>query len=205
MALQSKLDTEVFCMSEADYLSSELNSEVKHEYINGRVCAMAGASHNHSRIAGNIFGEFRNYLKGKPCEAFMADTKVKAGQNYFYPDVMVDCNALSGTNYYTETPMIVVEVLSKSTKKQDLTTKLVQYLNVPSLQEYVLIEQDSVAVQILRKRNHWQSEYYFLGDVVTFEAIGLTLSVEDIYGRVDNSEMNEFRQMQLASENSNIL
>ncbi|WP_394753719.1 Uma2 family endonuclease [Crenothrix sp.] len=196
MALHTKLDTESVYMSETDYLTSELSSEVKREYIDGRVYAMGGASNNHSRISANVLRDFGNHLKGKPCEAFAADTKVKAGQNYFYPDVVVDCSQPSGDDYFTKAPVIIVEVLSKSTKKHDLTTKLVQYINLPSLQEYVLIEQDCVEVQILRRRNHWQSEYYFLGDSVTFDPIGLTLSVEAIYDRVDNSDMNEYRQPQ---------
>jgi Uma2 family endonuclease len=197
MALHTKPDTESGYMTETDYLSSELNSEVKREYIDGHIYAMGGASNNHSRITGNVFGEFRNHLKGKPCEAFAADTKVKAGQNYFYPDVVVDCSQPSGDDYFSKAPVIIVEVLSKSTKKHDLTTKLIQYINLPSLQEYVLIEQESASVQILRRRNHWQSEYYFLGDVVTFDPIELKLSVEAIYDRVDNGDMNEFRQAQL--------
>ncbi len=75
----------------------------------------------------------------------------------------------------------------------DTTTKLIRYVNLPSLQEYVLIEQDIVSVQVLRRNNAWKSEYFYLGDSVTFESIGLILSVEEIYDRVDNQEMNELR------------
>ncbi len=197
MARQFEFNSENTYMTEAEYLASEPNAEVKREYIDGRVYAMAVASNNHSRITGNVLREVGNHLKGKPCEAFASDTKVKSGQNYFYPDVIVDCSQPSGVDTYTESPLLIIEVLSKSTKKRDLTTKLIQYLNLPTLQEYVLIEQDVVTVQLLRRRNHWQSEYYFLGDLVTFEAIALTLSVEDIYDRVDNSDMHEFRQAQM--------
>jgi hypothetical protein len=72
--------------------------------------------------------------------------------------------------------------------------------DLPSLQEYVLIEQDIVTVQVLRRSNHWQSEYFFLGDSVTFESIGYTLAVDVIYDRVDNRDMNEFRQQLLLPE-----
>ena len=88
---------------------------------------------------------------------------------------------------------MIVEVLSKSTRRLDLTTKLIQYLNIPSLEEYVLIEQDSACVQLLRRSNHWRPEFFFLGDSVTFSAIDLTLGVVAIYDRVDNDELNEFR------------
>jgi Uma2 family endonuclease len=100
---------------------------------------------------------------------------------------------MSGDDYFSTSPKIIVEVLSRSTRKTDTTTKLVRYINLPSLLEYVLIEPDMVSVQVLRKSNHWRSEYFFLDDLVNFESIGLTLSVEEIYDRVDNADMNEFR------------
>ncbi len=181
-------------VTEEEYLQSELTSEVKREYINGQIYVMAGAKHNHNFISMNIAREFSNHLRGTPCATFIADTKVRLGKDYVYPDVLVDCSKMSGDDYFSAAPLIIVEVLSKSTRMRDTTTKLIQYLNLPSLKEYVLIEQDFVSVQVLRKSNHWQSEYFYLGDSVTFESIGLSLAVEDIYDRVDNADMNEFRQ-----------
>lgn len=192
MALQPKSGST--CLTEAEYLSTELTSEVKREYLDGYVYAMAGASEDHGRIAGNIFGEFRAHLKGTLCEAFIADMKVRLGKDYVYPDVIVDCRETAADKYLAEAPLIIVEVLSTSTRKLDLTTKLLRYINLPSLQEYVLIEQDFISVQVLRKSKQWLPSYYFLGDSVTFEAIGLTLSVEEIYDRVENAEMAAFRQ-----------
>jgi Uma2 family endonuclease len=78
-------------ISEADYLQGELLAETKHEYLDGDVYAMAGASENHNLLALNMAGELRNKLKGTPCRTFMADMKVKARQAFFYPDVMVVC------------------------------------------------------------------------------------------------------------------
>ena len=180
-------------MTEAEYLEAELASEVKHEFINGEAYAMAGAGSNHNRIALNIAGEFRNHLKGTPCETFMADMKVRLGQDYVYPNVLVDCHPEKTDNLFVDSPVIIVEVLSKSTRKTDTTLKLIRYINLPSLQEYVLIEQDIVSVQVLRKSNDWKTEYYYLGDTVTFSSIGLKLAVEEIYDRVENGEMIEFR------------
>jgi len=204
MALQPKSESEGICMTEEEYLASEPYSEVRREYIDGRAYAMAGASVNHALITGNIFGEFRNHLKGKPCETFMSDIKVplkvSLGKNYVYPDVLVDCSKIEGKGYFSNSATIIVEVLSKSTRKRDLTTKLLRYINLPSLQEYVLIEQDFVQVQVLRKRTDWKYEFYFLGDSITFESIDLTLTVEEIYDRVDNDDMNEFRQHMLLSQ-----
>ncbi|MDO9047989.1 MAG: Uma2 family endonuclease [Methylobacter sp.] len=187
-------ESESVFMTEEEYLRSELTSEVKREYIDGQVYAMAGAKHNHNFISMNIAREYSNHLKGTPCAVFMADTKVRLGKDYVYPDVLVDCSKMSGDDYFSTSPVIIVEVLSKSTRMRDTTTKLIQYINLPSLKEYVLIEQEFVSVQVLRKSKHWQPEYFYLGDRVTFESIGLTLAVEEIYDRVDNADMNEFRQ-----------
>jgi len=191
MAVEQK--HEGIYLSEAEYLASEPASQVKREYIDGQVYAMAGAGYNHNCISANMLGEFRSHLKGTPCATFMADIKVRLGKDYVYPDVLVDCSKMAGDDYFSTSPVIIVEVLSRTTRKTDTTTKLIRYINLPSLQEYVLIEPDFVSVQVLRKSKNWMPEYFFLGDDVTFEAIGLTLAVEDIYDRVDNADMNEFR------------
>lgn len=186
-------------ITEEDYLQSESFSPVKREYIDGLVYAMTGASHNHSFISGNIFRKFGNHLEGSPCATFMSDTRVRMGKDYVYPDVLVDCNTISGDDFYSASPVIIVEVLSKSTRKFDTTLKLIRYINMPSLREYVLIEQDIVAVQVLRKSRHWLPEYFYIGDSVTFTSINLTLTVEEIYDRVDNVDMREFRQQKQSS------
>ncbi|WAR43670.1 Uma2 family endonuclease [Methylomonas rapida] len=180
-------------LSEEEYLATEPAADLKREYIDGRVYAMAGAGYNHNCIAANMLGEFRNHLKGTPCATFMADIKVKLGKDYVYPDVLVDCSKMSGSDVFSTSPVIIVEVLSRSTRKTDTTTKLIRYINLPSLQEYVLIEPDIVSVQVLRRSKNWLPDYFFLGDEVTFESIGLTLPVEDIYDRVDNPDINEFK------------
>ncbi len=179
-------------ISAEDYLQSELTREIKHELINGDVLAMAGASKNHERLSGNIYGEFRHHLKESSCEAFSSDMKVKVDSNFFYPDVMVVCDDKTDNDYYTESPVIIVEVLSKSTRRIDETIKLMAYINMPSVQEYVIIEQDVVDIQVLRRCESWLPKHYFLGDEVLFESIGLVLSVEEIYRRVQNEDMAEF-------------
>ena len=179
-------------ISVEDYLTGELNSDIKHELIDGTVYAMAGASANHERISVNILRKFGNHLENQPCEPFGSDMKLRINSNFFYPDVMVDCHFDNSEPYFTETPIIIVEVLSKSTRRKDTTFKLLSYINIPSLQEYVLIEQDFVDVQVFRRNEGWLVRHYFLGDEVTFESIGLTLPVEDIYHRVQNDDMAEF-------------
>ena len=182
-------------ISTDEYLSGEMESEVKHELIEGDVYAMAGASGNHERISLNLSRKFGNHLEDMPCEPFGSDMKVKVGSNFFYPDVIVDCHFDESEPYYTESPLIIVEVLSKSTRRTDETIKRTAYLNIPSLQEYVLIEQDIVDIEVVRKSEGWQSKHCFLGDEVTFESIDLTLSVEDIYLRVHNDDVLDFQRM----------
>ncbi len=179
-------------ISEQDYLQGERLSVIRHEYINGDVYAMAGASANHGRIVANISRKFGNHLENTPCEPFFSDMKVKVGKDYFYPDVIVVCDEQMQDNYYTESPKIIVEVLSKSTRRTDQTLKRLAYQKLPSLEEYVLIEQDFVDIEICRRSNGWRSEHYYLGDEVYFAAIDLRLPVEAIYARVVNDDMREF-------------
>ena len=106
-------------LTEEEYLRSEKTSTVKREYIEGHVYAMAGATHNHNFISGNIYRKFGNHLQGSRCAPFMSDTKVRIGKDYVYPDVLVDCSSMSGDDYFSTSPVIIVEVLSKSTRKTD--------------------------------------------------------------------------------------
>lgn len=194
----SALTQPVLTISEADYLEGEQFSDIKHEYIDGEVYAMSGASANHNRIAGNLYRKLGNQLEDKPCQPYTADMKVKIDNKFFYPDVLVDCSNLAGNSYFTQTPTLIVEVLSKSTRQTDEKLKRALYTQIPTLQEYVLIEQDFVDVEIIRRRTGWQSEHYFLGEDVTFEAAELTMSVEDIYYRVDNSDVAEWLEKKAA-------
>ena len=190
MALELKQESE--WISEEAYLQGELLSEIKNEYIDGAVYAMAGASKNHQRITANVLSDLLTQLRNTPCEPFASDIKVKVGSKFFYPDVMVVCKDDSGNDYYTENPVIIVEVLSKSTRKMDETAKKFAYQTLPTLKEYVLIEQDFVDVEVCRRSEGWISRHYFMGDSVTFESLELTLSVADIYQRVDNEDVTSF-------------
>ncbi|MDD5267149.1 MAG: Uma2 family endonuclease [Methylococcales bacterium] len=177
---------------EAEYLQGELLAETKHEYIDGQVHAMAGASENHNLLSVNMASELRNRLKGTPCRTFMADMKVKVGSNFFYPDVMVVCQEDNDSEYYKTAPVIIVEVLSKSTRRFDQTDKRLRCQRIPTLEEYVLIEQDKGEIQVFSKKDQWQSFYYYLGDEITFSSLGVTVLVEDIYYQVNNEDVLDF-------------
>lgn len=179
-------------MTEEEYLAQEKHANVKHEYIDGQVYAMAGAKASHNRLVGNFYRKVGNYLENKSCQPYMSDMQVKVGSKYFYPDVLVDCSNLSDDSTFTEMPILIVEVLSKSTRRIDETTKRMAYMQIETLLEYVLIEQDFVQIEVMRKNQHWQSFKYYLGDEIHFESIDLYLKVEEIYERVQNTDMLEW-------------
>ena len=186
-------------ISEEDYLEGEKISEVKHEYVDGNVYAMAGASKNHENISGNIFRKFGNHLEDSSCVTYHTDVKVRTpAGNYRYPDCMVVCDEDNEEEYFSESPVILVEVISRSSRKTDEQTKRLEYINIPSLKEFVLIEQDYVDVAVFRKSEGWQPTHYFLGEDVVFESIELSLPVETIYHRVVNQDMTEFLQAKAA-------
>jgi Uma2 family endonuclease len=190
-------------ITEEEYLADEKEREFKCEYIDGEIYAMAGASRNHQRLIAALSAQIYQHLQATPCEAFTSDMKIRAdqGTKYFYPDIVVTCekDSLEGDDAdYVQSPRLIVEVLSNSTRNYDKTFKRLVYQAIPSLEEYVLIEQDSVKIEVARKSENWVSNVYFLGDDVRFESIDLTLSVADIYQRVENDEMQTFRQNKTA-------
>ncbi len=125
--------------------------------------------------------------------------------SFFYPDVMVVCDIdnKDEDDYYQSSPVIIVEVLSKSTRKNDLSTKKLTYFNIPTLQEYVLIEQDLCEINVFRKSDDWKPTIYFLGDEISFESINTTISVEDIYYQVNNEDIVKYLKDKEEKEEEN--
>ncbi len=190
MSLQQKHQP----ISVDDYLNFELSSDSKHEFYAGEIFAMTGASINHNLLSLNIANQFMNKLKDTPCQTFMADVKLKVGQDIFYPDVMVVCAKDDESKIYKTAPLLIVEVVSKSTSKLDHTYKRLRYQNIPSLEEYVLIEQYQGMITVFTGKDGWRPSYYYLGDEITFYSIGATVSAEEIYYRVDNEDVIAFLQ-----------
>ena len=184
-------------ISEETYLEDEKMRDIKHEYVDGEIFAMAGASISHQRIISNLVINIGTHLKHSPCEVFSSDIKVRAdsGKKYFYPDALVVCQNDDKDAYYTESPRIIVEVLSNSTRKFDKNLKRHIYQAIPTLEEYVLIEQDRVEIEISRRSTNWQPVFYFIDDDITFESIDLTLPVLELYQRVENDEIHAFMKV----------
>ncbi|MGD7037115.1 Uma2 family endonuclease [Methylotuvimicrobium buryatense] len=189
-------------LSEADYLEGEQDGQIRHELIDGIVCAMTGASDKHNKINGNVFAELRNVLKQRqsPCTAYINDMKVKVQNDFYYPDVMVVYDRQNHENdYYKTSPVIIIEVLSPTTRRIDKTLKREAYQSLELLQEYVLIEQDKAEIEVFTRQSGWQAAYYYLGDTIYFESIDTSISVEDIYYQVDNEDVSAFIQEQRQS------
>jgi len=169
-------------ITEQEYLDGEKRREIKHEYFDGEIYAMSGASSNHQRLISRLVQKISNHLEDTPCEVFSSDMKVRIdeGNKYFYPDVVVACEKENGDSYFINSPRLIVEVLSKSTRKFDKDLKRKIYQTIPTLEEYVLIEQDRIEIEVCRKSQNWQPNYYFIDDEITFESLNLTLPVLDI-------------------------
>ncbi|MEL7244519.1 MAG: Uma2 family endonuclease [Cyanobacteria bacterium J06573_2] len=173
-----------------EYLELEKTSEIRHEYLGGQVFAMSGGSKEHNLIAGNIYSKFRSHLRGGSCSVFMAEMKVNIQltnrQNksiYYYPDVVVTCDSDDKDRFSLNYPCLIIEVLSPSTEITDKREKLVNYRNLESLQEYVLISQDEIKVEVYRKDNqsHWSLQILGKEDELHLNSIKLTLTMADIY------------------------
>lgn len=176
-------------ISMEEYLAGELRSEVRHEYVDGVVYAMAGASAEHNRIAGNIFGELRQRLRGTKCEPFINDMKLKApistGDIFYYPDVMVVCDPSDNAKYYRERPAVVIEVISPETERTDRREKAIAYGLIPSVQAYVMVEQTEIRATILRRAQpQWTTEVIAGRDaVLKLPIIGIDIPLARVYER----------------------
>jgi Uma2 family endonuclease len=149
-------------VSMEEYLEGERLSEVRHEYVAGHIYAMAGASDDHNRIVGNIFSALHQRLRGRRCEPFMADMKLKvpAGEAFYYPDLLVACDPLDNNKHFRERPTVVFEVLSPETERSDQREKRYAYALIPSLKVYVIVSQTDNELTVLRRgrQGTWVSE-----------------------------------------------
>ena len=138
-----------------EYLAGEEKAGVKHEYLGGVIYAMAGATNSHNRLAGNAFGALHAQLRGLPCQPFNSDTKVRVQfadhTRFYYPDVQVVCRQNPGSDHFQDDPVVIVEIVSPSTRRTDEQEKRAAYFHLPSLRAYVLIDQQSVSATVWRR------------------------------------------------------
>jgi Uma2 family endonuclease len=170
------------------YLDMERGSTVKHEYLDGYVYAMAGGTGRHSRISVNVITLLSLHLRGRVCQVFNSDMRVRIDQsNYVYPDASVSCDArdLEDAIVFLSNPCLVVEVLSDdSTAEYDRGDKFdLLYRRAESIQEYVLVETGRIGVEVRRRRmtEDWARRSYGPGDMVVLESIEGRFAVGDFY------------------------
>ncbi len=184
-------------MSPQEYLEWEKTQELRYEYIDGEVFAMTGGTKPHNRIAINLGTELDNFLAEKSCEFYISDVKVQVSEAgpYHYPDVVVTCDERDKERIdMIRHPCLIVEVLSPSTEAFDRGKKFTRYRQSNTLQEYVLIESDEIAVECFRKNDQglWVLHTYGEGDTLNLESVGISIPVEKLYRRVrfDLGEQN---------------
>jgi Uma2 family endonuclease len=174
-------------MSYAEYLAFERDAEVKHEYVNGRVYAMAGGSTEHSRLQARLVAELTLALGDRPCEVFTSDLRVRVLETGLstYPDVSVICGRIDRAiddHHAATNPSLLAEVLSDGTEGRDRGEKWRHYQRIPSLQTYLLLSQTEPRVEVYRRAGDvWQYESAGPGERLRLDDHGLHLDVDALY------------------------
>jgi len=175
-----------------EYLTLERASELKHEYISGEVVAMAGATRAHNLITGNIAQRLRNQLEGKPCETYSNDMRVRTTPaDYTYPDVVIVCQEPQFEDAELDTllnPIVVVEVLSKSSEARDRGEKFFDYRRMESVKDIILVAQHQMRIEhyVRQADNEWTLHDISNPDrMIRIASIGCALTLAEIYERVE--------------------
>jgi len=173
-------------MTVEEYLGRESQQEVRHEYVNGQVFAMTGGTIPHNDIALNLYTALRPHLKSRGCRINVSDVKVQVSpaSPYYYPDILVSCDSQDlNARRLIQYPKLVVEVLSPGTEAKDRGEKFTYYQTMPSLQEYVLIDSEKVAVECYRRGEGrmWLYYPYTIGDVLCLKSVEFECAIALLY------------------------
>ena len=181
-------------VSPEQYLELERASEVRCEYYQGHVTAMAGGSFNHARVIGNLFARFHNVLsrKNPPCTVVSNDMRIRVSLHglYTYPDIAVICGEpkfADSRDDTLENPLVLVEVLSPSTEARDRGFKAQQYRQVSSLKEYAFISQSEPRIEIFHRLDggDWLlSESAGIDSICHFTSIACEVALADVYANI---------------------
>lgn len=175
--------SEIRRMSLEEYFAFEEKSRRKHEFVNGAIYAMAGGSLTHNRIALNIASALNTAARGGSCQVFIADVKLKIGdERVYYPDVMVTCDPTDNNELYVLRPCVLIEVLSPATQRTDRTEKLEKYLAIPSLRLYAMVSPYRRQVEAYERVNErWRFITLNEGGSLEVPCLAATLSLDEIY------------------------
>ena len=166
-----------------EYFEFEENASLRHEYVNGYVYAMSGPSLAHVRTTSELLVAFKTHLRGKPCEAFATDAKLRISDDVvYYPDLVVACNREEWASHYLCNPKLVIEVLSPSTKHIDRREKALTYRRVASIEEYALLKQDEHELTLHRRSEEWKPHVYTGPQAIAeFHSVALSVPLSEIY------------------------
>ncbi len=170
-----------------EYILFEESSEVHHEFINGYLYEMSGASREHHKLCKKLLRFFENFLEKKGYEIFIENMKVKIPNEkiYYYPDILLTNEKQNNENRYVQfQPVLLAEIVSDSSRKTDMVDKLIQYQKFSSLKYYLIVEQDKQEVIVISrdKQNNWQSETCNQPDsIINLPAPEIQLSIKEIY------------------------
>lgn len=174
-------------ISVEEYIDGELHSEIRHEYIDGQVYAMGGASRVHGLIVNALAFALTPAARHKHCQLFTSDMKVRLKiadkEVFYYPDLLLSCDPTDREPYFSSQPCLIVEVLSESTERVDRREKLLAYQTLPSLREYVLVAQDVRRVEIYRRARDWQVEYVESGEI-RLDCLDAVVALDAVYADV---------------------
>jgi len=178
-------------MTAEEFLAWEAEQEERHEFVDGVICAMAGAEDRHVTVTGNVYMALRQHLIGKPCRAFFVDMKVASANDsrFFYPDVVVTCSATDRqSRLIKREPRLIVEVLSPGTAAYDMGLKFAYYRRIPSLCEVVFIDVDVRMTSVFRKNGDglWVLHPFDAGEDVVFASVDLTIPFAALFADVDD-------------------
>ena len=177
-------------LTEEEYLETELRSDYKREYLGGVVYAMAGASEPHNIIAMNLYAGLHRGLRGKGCQPFGSDMKVRLlpldATYYYYPDAMIACDPTDSGHGWRERPSALFEIISEDTRRIDEREKRLAYLQLATLEAYVRIEQDRAEVVVERRTPEgWKVERLRgLEAVVRLPTLEIELPLAELYERL---------------------
>ena len=172
-------------MTPEEYLEWEATQECRHEYINGEIIAMTGGSLPHNDITLNFYTALRFHLRPRGCRVNVSDVKVQANNSrYFYPDLVISCDFRDReSRNFIQHPQVIIEVLSPSTGNYDRTKKLQYYRQIASLQEYVLVDPESISVEVYRRGEDkiWFYCAYSQGEEIILSSLDFHCAIELIY------------------------
>jgi Uma2 family endonuclease len=175
-----------------EYLAIEKAAIEKHEYYRGEIFAMSGAKMPHIRISRNLLVGLTNKLNDKRCQPYGSDMRIHIETNtlFTYPDISIVCGepeTLNNDNWNILNPAVIIEILSPSTKNYDRGEKFKLYRDIPTLKEYILVDSESIHIEIFRLNatHHWElEEYNAVEEMLFIQTINEHIALADIYAGV---------------------